>query len=151
MNTLMGSLVNIFNDSSKLSLPYSNYTGSFFFSENQELSFRNNAPKGHVVSGITESEGRTNERSFGAPFQRSKIYNVYVDFFTPHNIKDSNGNKNAELINHYMDLIDQTVVDNPIPGFLLINSIDDIAPGRIDEIANNVWAGRKLLVYRQRK
>lgn len=147
----MGSLVTIFNDSSKLALPYTNYNGSFFFSENQELSFRTNSPKGHVVSGIVESDGRTNERSFGAPFERSKLYNVYVDFFTPHNVQDSQGNKNAELINHYMDLIDQTVVNNPIPGFLLINAVDDIAAGRADEVANNIWAGRKLLVYRQRK
>jgi hypothetical protein len=152
MNNLVGSLLTLFNDSSVIPKPNSDYNGSLFFGPNQEVVFRNNAPKGRITPGPTFRD----EKGFGNRFLRSKHYNVYVDFMTVDGYTGSSGLKNAELINDYFEMIETAVINNTVRygAVTLEEMTDELAPDRPDRIedrGNNVWLGRKLFVFKERK
>lgn len=109
-NTIVGSFLKILNDSSKIPDPRPSTTryGSLFFGPNQELSFRNNVPKGKVHGGPTAS----NNYSFGRSFERDKEFNIHVMFYTTPGYKDvSTGYQDYELIHDYFEKIEQAIID----------------------------------------
>jgi hypothetical protein len=148
-NQLIGSILTVLNTDSAVPKPYSPYIGSLFFGPNQEITFRNNAPKGHVTQG----RSFTDEYSFGRNFRRSKNFNIYIDFYSPEGTTDSSGNKNHELIARYLDLIEAALIANTGSyGSLVIKEIrDDEEPQRAANLENNVWMGRKAFVFQERQ
>jgi hypothetical protein len=147
-NTLVDSLLAIYNDSTKLTDPIPNRVGSFFFGMNQELTMRYEAPKGKVSAGMSNSE----EWSFGRAKQRDKLYNIHVGFFTPQGVVDQNtGRKNEELVHQYMDLIEQVTInyEHTLGNVQLYRVRIEEEPFFIPE--SNVHGARLLFVFRERK
>ena len=108
-NRIIGSLLNIYNNGNLVTDPTAPRTGSFFFGPNQELVFRDRAPKGKVTAGLTFSDNK----GFGTPANREKNYNIAVAFVTQHGFVDPNtGLKNEQLVNQYMSLIEDVTVAN---------------------------------------
>lgn len=148
-NLLVGSLVNLFNNSSVIPKPYSDYSGSLFFVPDQELTFRNNSPKGRVSYDETFIENK----SFGNGFGYDKVYNIFVDFYTIRGVKDTEGNQGFALTARYLQLIEDAVVANhsSIGPVTVVNIADQEAPLPLDDLGNNVIGGRKLIVFRERR
>lgn len=147
-NGIIGSVLSVLNDTSKLADPIAGRNGSFFFGPNQQLEFRYNAPKGKVTGGVTFSD----DFSFGSPKRRSKHYNIHVGFFTPTGFVGS-GNifKNEELVNDYMERIEQTIMNNMRSiGHVTLESVEiEEEPFFIEE--QNVYGARQLFVFEDRK
>jgi len=148
-NKLTGSVINLLNTSSVVPKPYTGYTGSLFFRANQELSFRNDSPKGRVIA----DESFMENKSFGNGFGYDKVYNIFIDFYTIPGIKDTTGVQDYELVNRYLELIESAIVNNTgsLGPVTIVNIADQDAPIRIDELGNNVIGGRKLIVFRERR
>ena len=149
VNKITGSLLNLFNNSAVISKPYDGYVGSFFFGPNQELSFRNDQPKGRVIADETFMDNK----SFGTRFGYDKTYNIFVDFYTIRGVKDSEGKTNYELVNKYLQKIEDAIVDYPntFGPVTIVNIADQDAPTPLDDVGNNVIGGRKLIVLRERR
>lgn len=149
MNLIIGSVLGMLNNSNVIAKPNSDYVGSLFFGPNQELSFRYNAPKGRVTPG----ESFNDEKGFGNCFKRTKHYNLHIDFYTVNGYTDSTGKKDTELINRYLDLIETGFINN-VGSYsqLTIEEIsDEFEPQRAEEIGNNIWVARKLVVLKERR
>lgn len=146
-NTLIGSVLDILNDSSIIPKPYSNHSGSLFFGPNQEIAFRRTMPKGQVYS----DEEFNDVKSFGMPTKRNKHYNIFIDFYTLENKLDLDGYKDAELLNRYGQFIEDAFINNRIAGFTWEDIRTDIPPRPAQELGNNVWVTRKQLILKERK
>jgi len=150
MNNLIDSMLVVLNDSSKLRKPFAPpYTGSFFFGPNQQVSFRNNSPKGKVTGGVSFGD----EKSFGAAFTRSKHYNVHVAFFSPARFVGSqSGYRNEELVLEYLDLIEDAVITSLGTGSLGRFSLEEwtVEEDPVHILDDNVYAGRWLFVFKNR-
>lgn len=147
-NTIIGSLIRIYNDSSKLPDPISGRVGSFFFGPNQEIVFTRYMPKGKVEGGITFSD----DKSFGRAPKRAKHYNIHVSFFTSEGIVDRNtGYKNEELVNDYLDRIEQVTLTNTgSVGQVVLESMQvEEDPWYVQE--NGTYRGRYLFVFKDRR
>lgn len=147
VNTVIGSVLKLLNDSSVIPKPYSNHSGSLFFGPNQEIAFRRTMPKGQV----TPDEDFNDTKSFGYPTKRDKHYNFFIDFYTQENRVDTEGNKDSELLSRYGDLIEDAFMNNRIGNFTWEDIRTEIAPRPAEELGNNIWVTRKLVVLKERK
>ncbi len=149
VNKITGSLLDLFNNSSVISKPYNGYVGSLFFGPNQELTFRNDQPKGRILPDETFIENK----SFGTSFGYDKVYNIFVDFYTVRGVISTDGKKNYELVNDYLQKIEDAIVayPNTFGPVTVVNIADQDAPVPLDEVGNNVIGGRKLIVLRERR
>lgn len=148
-NNLLGSLLTNLNDSNNIAKPYSNYTGSLFFGPNQEITFRNRAPKGQVSTG--EVGGLIN-KSFGIPINADKNYNIFIDFYTVQNFEDrSRGLKNYELLNDINGSIEDTIKCVRVGAYSLVDVTVTNPPEPLEEVGNNVLGTRVLAVFKERK
>jgi hypothetical protein len=150
VNLLTGSLLTLFNNSSVISKPFSDYSGSLFFGPNQELTLRSSAPiKGRIRPQPTFMENK----SFGTSFEYDKVYNIFVDFYTVRHVKDSTGLQDYELVNRYMQLIEDAVVTYPnnFGPVSIVEFGEEDAPALPDDNSNNVIGATKLLVFRERR
>lgn len=147
-NQLVGSVLDLLNNSSNLELPYSGYVGSFFFGPNQEISFTRYLPKGRVRIGSNDMDGK----SFGNGWKRDKMHNLHFDFFTNHNYRDTQGNKDVELLTRYSSLIEDALRNNvgSYGGFMIVDMEDDVEPQRAEEIENNLWVVSKRVTFKER-
>lgn len=146
-NNLIGSFLNILNDSSVITKPSTGYVGSLFFGPNQDVTFRNMAPKGQLVP----DESFNNEKSFGIPASRTKHHNFHIDFYTYNDFLTDSGLKNVELLNHYNDLIEDAVFGNRFGNYTVEYVGVEIPPQIAPEVGNNVWMTRQLIVIKERR
>lgn len=148
INSLIGSLLTIYNNSGSLVDPVVNRNGSFFFGPAQEISFRNEGAKGKVSGGVSFSD----ERTFGARPMRTKHYNIRVGFFTPQGFTDRTyGLKNIDLVQKYLELIDQATNDNiTVLGNVALERVEmPDEPGLIPDM--QAYGGAWLFVFKDRK
>lgn len=146
-NSIVGSLLKVYNNTNNLADPISRI-GSFFFGPNQELVFNRYMPKGKVEGGITFSD----DKSFGASPERTKHYNIHVSFFTGEGIVDRyTGYKNDELVNDYLDKIEQvTLVNLGSVGNVVLDTMQvEEEPWYVAE--QGVYRGRYLFVFKNRR
>lgn len=148
--SLVGSLLNLFNTSSVIAKPSSNYTGSFFFGPNQTISFRNNLPKGRVRIG--EDEMVPDSKSFGTGWKRDKVQPLHIDFFTVHGFTDTEGKKEVELLSRYGRLIEDGLRNNTgsYAGYTIEDISTVVQPSRAPDLGNNVWVLSKQVLFRER-
>jgi hypothetical protein len=147
INVIVDGVLGILNDSSIVPKPHANYSGSFFFGPNQEIAWRNQAPKGRVTPGINYMDGK----SFGRPFNRSNHYNINIDFLTVGGYVGSNGLKNSELVSHYMSLIEDALVAHRVGNSTIEEMRVVFEPQIMDSAENNIWGSRLLVVFEDRK
>ena len=146
-NTIIGSLLAIYNDSAKLVDPIDNRVGSFFFGPNQEVVERYKAPKGQITGGQDFSD----TWSFGRPKIRDKHFNIHVAFFTPGNVVDRNGRKNEELVYDYLEKIEAVTMayENNIGNVVMEVSEVEEEPFFLPD--SNVYGGRRMFVFKERR
>lgn len=150
INLICGSLATLLNNSAVIAKPFSTYNGSLFFGVNQEFTLRSSYP---VKGRIRPEPSYMENKSFGTGFGYDKIYNIFIDFYAVRNAKADNGLKDYELVNDYLQKIEDAIVDNsntygPVT---IINIGEEEAPALLDDAGNNVIGGTKMLVLRERR
>jgi len=110
MNKIIGSVLDILNNSAYLTDPYNgSRVGSFFFGPDQELNLKKYMPKGQV----TDSELSTNRYSFGSASKRKSEPTINIYFYTLRGDKDPNtDNKNKSLVYDYLEKIEDALCNH---------------------------------------
>lgn len=110
-STIIGSALNILNNTSIVSDPLStSRVGSFFFGPDQELSMMRFTPKGHVIEA---KHTPADQHSFGRVFRRDKIISIDINFYVKRGESGTGSYstlKNRDLVHTYLNIIENALL-----------------------------------------
>lgn len=135
-DNLVGSILGILNDSSKMTDFYNGTRiGSYFFGPNQELTFNKYMPKGYVDIGTKTPK----DKSFGTGFKHDNSHTINITYFVRQGeVGSGTTKKNRSLLYHVVDVIESSLKNNATENFSFID-VGETIPGFFDEENSMFW------------